>query len=56
VGRAPSRLGAVRSALTGTPYRTGVLVLTLVTLVLRAYAVSRSTWIDDDWIFMHQSG
>ena len=55
VGRAPSGPDALRSALIGTPYRTGVAILVALTLALRAYSVSRWTWTDDDWIFLYQT-
>lgn len=40
-------------ALVATPYRRGVLVLALTTLLLRAWTLSRWSWDNDDWIYMH---
>lgn len=43
-----------RAAL-ATPYRRGVVGLVAVTLVWRAWTVSRWTWQDDDWLFIERS-
>lgn len=42
-------------ALVATPYRRSVLVLALLTLCWRAWTVSRWTWQDDDYLFMHEA-
>lgn len=42
-------------ALVATPYRRGVLVLALLTLVLRAWTTSRWSWTNDDWFYLHDA-
>ena len=39
-------------AIAATPYRRGVLVLSLVTVLWRAWTVSRWSWQDDDWVYL----
>ncbi len=42
-------------ALVATPYRRCVLALVLITLLWRGWTVSRWTWQDDDWIYLHEA-